>query len=88
MPQLMARRGYARLLSHDEFLAAWEQASGELSRQSRPGALRRHALEIIVTNSVVMQELNFQKRQLLSQLVELLPHHHIRDLRFNIGPID
>jgi predicted nucleic acid-binding Zn ribbon protein len=88
MPQLMARRGYARLLSHDEFVAAWEAASGELSRQSRPGPLRRNVLEVIVTNSVVMQELSFQKPSLLLKLSEHLPHHQIRDLRFTVGPID
>jgi predicted nucleic acid-binding Zn ribbon protein len=88
IPQLMARRGYARLLSHDEILGVWEQASGALSGQSRPGMLRRNVLEIIVTNSVAMQELTFQKQQLLMKLSRQLPHHQIRDLRFSIGSID
>ena len=88
MPQLMARRGYARLLSHDEFQEAWQEASGTLSQQSRPGQLRRGVLEIIVSNSVVMQELTFQKRKLLRHLSERLPHQKIRDLRFTVGTIE
>jgi predicted nucleic acid-binding Zn ribbon protein len=88
MPQLMARRGYGRLLSHDEFQEAWQAVSGVLMQQSRPGQLRRGVLEIIVNNSVVMQELTFQKRSLLRQLNERLPHQPIRDLRFTVGLID
>jgi hypothetical protein len=84
----MARRGYARQLAHDEILEAWEQACGTLRGQSRPGTLRRNVLEIIVSNSVAMQELSFQKHQLLSELSRQLPHHQIRDLRFSIGSID
>ena len=88
LPQLMARRGYARLLSHDEFQEAWQEASGALSEQSRPGNLRRGVLEIMVNSSVVMQELAFQKRKLLQQLSERLPHQKIRDLRFTVGRIE
>ena len=88
VPQLLARRGYARLLAHDEFQTVWQQASGSFSQFSRAGQLRRGVLEVIVSNSVVRQELTFQKRQLLSQLSESLPQHNIRDLRFKVGTID
>ena len=87
IPQLMARRGYARLLSHDEFEEAWQEASGTLSQQSRAGRLRRGVLEIVVSSSVVMQELTFQKRHLLRILNQRLPHQQIRDLRFSVGTI-
>jgi predicted nucleic acid-binding Zn ribbon protein len=84
----MARRGYARLLSHDEFQEVWQQASGALSVHSRVGQLRRGVMEIIVDSSLVKQELMFEKRRLLQQVMERLPHQKIRDLRFTVGVID
>ena len=85
IPQLMARRGYARLLSHDDFSAVWLQISGVLGQHSRPGRLRRGILEIVVGNSAVLQELNFQKRPLLKSIQQNLPDYKITDLRFKIG---
>ena len=88
LPQLMARRGYARFLSHDEFQEAWEAVSGSLHKQSRVGQLRGSVLEIIVSNSVVLHELTFQKRKLLKQLAEQLPDKKISDLRLKVGNIE
>ncbi len=88
IPQLMARRGYARLISFEQFAEAWEQASGPLSEQSRAGRLRGGVLEIFVRNSVVVQELTFKKRQLLKSLEQHLPDQKIRDLRITVGSWD
>jgi len=81
----MARRGYARILSNHQFSDAWIQASGRLHQQSRSGQLRRGVLEVVVANSLVLQELTFQKRQILTTLNQLLPDQKIRDLRFCVG---
>jgi predicted nucleic acid-binding Zn ribbon protein len=80
----MARRGYARLLSHADFGDAWMKVSGTLSQHSRPGRMRRGKLEIIVTNSAAMQELSFGKRRLLAGMQEALPEQTITDLRFSV----
>ena len=55
---------------------------------SRPGNVRRSVLEVTVRNSAVLQELTFQKTQLLGELSRLLPDQNIRDLRFRIGPME
>lgn len=87
VPRLMASRGYARLLSTDEFQDAWSEAAGALSAQTRVGSVRRGILEIVVGNSVLMQELTFRKRLLLQSIQKQLPEKNIRDLRFTIGAI-
>ena len=38
-------------------------------------------------NSAVLQELTFQKKQLLEKIVVALPDQKIRDLRFRIGVV-
>jgi len=44
-------------------------------------------LEVTVANSTLMQELGYQKSDILSSLSQLLPDQKIRDLRFRVGSI-
>ena len=88
LAQLMARRGFARVRSAEAFDSAWRKAAGEMLCQfTRPGSVRRGKLEITVANSTMVQELTFQKSQLLKTLAELLPDEKINDLRFRVGPV-
>jgi predicted nucleic acid-binding Zn ribbon protein len=88
LSELMARRGYARVQSAQQFDAAWNEAAGPLAAQySRVGALRRGKLEVVVANSTLVQELMFQKAALLKTLAQLLPDQGIKDLRFRVGTI-
>ena len=85
---LFARRGYAQLQFRAELQQAWESAAGErLARHGRPLELRRGVLQIAVENSAAVQELTFQKAQLLSRMKQLLATEKIRDLRFKINPM-
>ena len=45
-------------------------------------------LEVTVSNSTIVQELTFQKQQILAELQAELPDANIRDLRFRVGTID
>ncbi len=88
LAELMARRGFARVQSAAACSAAWSEAAGPLAaRYSRAGEVRRGRLEVVVANSTVLQELVFQKPQLLEALRRLLPDEEIGDLRFRVGPI-
>jgi len=84
----MARRGYARVQSGEEYAVAWREAAGELiAAHSRVGSLRRGTIEVIVANSTLMQELGFQKPVLIKALAELLPNEGIKNIRFRVGTI-
>jgi len=85
--QVMLRRGYGREVSSGDVIAAWGLAAGELAGQSRPGQIRRGVLEVLVSNSAVMQELVFQKRALMKTLAAQLPETKLRDLRFRVGAV-
>ncbi len=89
LADVMARRGLGRIQSAAAMEAAWRQAAGELfARYSRPGALRRNTLEVVVANSTVLQEMTFHKASILNRLASLVPEVTIRDLRFRLGTID
>jgi len=88
LTQLMARRGFARVQGAEAYQSAWNEASGPLGAQySRVGQLKRGALEVVVTNSALIQEFGFQKSEILNTLNRLLPDHNIKDLRFRLGAI-
>jgi predicted nucleic acid-binding Zn ribbon protein len=89
LAELMARRGYARQQASSNYDAAWRTAAGELlARHTRVGVVRRGALEVTVANSVLLQELTFQKQAILGQLSRLLPEERIDKLRLRVGPIE
>ena len=88
LSQLLARRGYAREQSAGLSADAWRSVAGEaLAPYTRAGAVRRGVLEVVVSNSTLVQELSFQKQVLVSKLAQLLPDEEIRDLRFRVGAV-
>ena len=84
---LLARRGYAQLAANEECRQAWRSAVGGLEAFSRAGEVKRGVLQVVVGNSVVMQELTFRKQELLEAVIEALPNHQITDIRFRVGAI-
>jgi predicted nucleic acid-binding Zn ribbon protein len=85
---LMAKRGYAHELGAAELTAAWVTAAGDLlAKHTRVGEIKRGTLEVIVANSVLMQEMTFQKQIVLDKLIALMPDQKIKNLRFKVGAI-
>ncbi len=86
LSEIMARRGFARVQAATISAQAWSTAVGEFfAAHSRPGQVKRGVLEVLVANSVVLQELTFRKQQLVIDLTRLLPEEKISDLRFRVG---
>jgi hypothetical protein len=57
LAELITTRGYGRIEADRQFGAAWTAAAGELlARSSRAGRLHRGKLEVLVANSITMQE--------------------------------
>jgi hypothetical protein len=87
--QLITARGYGRIGTDEQLVAAWQKAAGEtLAKASRVGKLRRGTLEVWVANSTMMQEFGFEKARILAALQSDLPDAKIRDLRFKVGQIN
>mgnify|MGYP005838285961 CR=1 FL=1 len=89
LAELMARRGFARVQGAAACEKAWREAAGPLAAQyTRPGAVRRGKLEVVVAHSTLIQELNFHKPAILQTLSRLVPEENIRDIRFRLGAIE
>jgi len=86
--QVVQRRGYAQVRAARQWDEAWRAAAGsEFAAVTRPGAFRRGTLEITAANSLVMQELSFEKDRLLAALQTALPNAQVKQLRFKVGQI-
>ncbi|MBN2023625.1 MAG: DUF721 domain-containing protein [Pirellulales bacterium] len=89
LAELMAQKGFGRIRGAEAFEQAWRDAVGEMAAaHTRVGAIRRGKLEITVANSMLVQELTFQKPALVRTLRERMPHDKIKDLHFRVGNID
>lgn len=85
--RLFTARGWGRQQERLRLEEAWAAAAGpEITPHTRIGGLRRGVLEVMVDNSVLLQELaHYQKRALLEQFRSRLPGLTITDVRFRVG---
>ena len=86
--QVVQRKGYAQVRAAGEWEEAWRTAAGEMAGSTCVGSLRRGVLEIVASNSLVIQELSFRKEELLARMQDTLPEKKIRQLRFRIGEVN
>jgi len=86
--QLMSRRGYASVGSDHAMTASIAKCIGpNLAGSITVGKLNRGVLHIYAVDSVVMQELTFQKRQIIKALSKDHPTTKITDIRFKLGTV-
>ena len=93
--QLVQRRGYAAIRAAGARDDAWlavvsevmEGNSDAWASSTRVAGLRRGTLEIQVANSLLMQELTFQKQMLIQRIQEKLPDEKIKQIKFTIGRV-
>ncbi|MBI2922733.1 MAG: DUF721 domain-containing protein [Planctomycetes bacterium] len=79
--------GLEKAVTKPDFHRSWEQALGDvrLIPHTRPGTVRSGILKVEVDAPVVMQELNFRRREIVKRLAELAPDARVKDIRFVIG---
>jgi predicted nucleic acid-binding Zn ribbon protein len=92
LSRLFTARGWGRRQGRLHLERAWEEsaaACGVAAGQTRVAGLRRGVLEVVVANSVLLQELaHYHKRKLLEALRGRLAGTTLTDLRFRAGVID
>ncbi|TWU56896.1 hypothetical protein Poly51_28140 [Rubripirellula tenax] len=83
--QLMSRKGYARSGVNEQLGESIGAAVGpELAASCYVGNLRAGVLQVFVSDSVTLQELNFRKRAILRQFQKDIDGNKVTDIRFRI----
>ncbi len=90
--QLVQRKGYAQIRAAGEREEVWREALQGQGRDqwiaaTRVAGLRRGVFQVQVANSLLMQELTFQKEPLLKRLQDALPEDGIKQIKFSVGQI-
>lgn len=86
--QAVQRRGLAQVRTARQWDDAWNRAVGQrFASHTQVGSLKRGVLEITVANSLLMQELGFEKQRLLEALQQADPDAILTQLRFRVGKI-
>jgi predicted nucleic acid-binding Zn ribbon protein len=86
--QLVQKKGYAQVRAAQAHHEAWKTAAGpRFAPVTEPGKINRGTLEVTAANSLVMQELSFEKDRLLAAIQQALPAAGIKQLRFKVGQI-
>ena len=87
--QVIAKRGYAATRGSEALAEAWAAAVGEpLAAHTRAAGLRRGVLEVMVANSTMLQEINFDRPRLLKAVQASLPDTKIKSLKLKIGRVN
>jgi hypothetical protein len=83
--QLMSRRGYAQSVVNEHLSASLAAAVDPiLVPACQVGNLRAGILQVYVSDSVSLQELNFQKRRILKKMQAEVGGEKIIDIRFRV----
>jgi predicted nucleic acid-binding Zn ribbon protein len=86
--QLVQKKGYAQVRAAQTHHEAWKTAAGpRFAPVTEPGKITRGTLEVTAANSLVMQELTFEKDRLLAAIQQAMPDAKIKQLRFKVGQI-
>jgi predicted nucleic acid-binding Zn ribbon protein len=90
--QLVQRKGYAQVRAAGDREEAWQKAleqqgADQWLASTRVLGLRRGVFEVQVANSLLMQELTFQKETLLERLQDALPEDGVKQIKFKAGQI-
>ena len=88
--QLVSRRGYAQIHAAGEREEAWQAVAGEqFAAVTRCLSLRRGVFEVLVANSLLMQELTFRKEAIAQRdCSKSCRMPAIKQLKFKVGRID
>ena len=87
--RLLSQRGIAQEQSHGEIRSNWDEVVGPKWNQlSLANGMSRGVLQVTVANSIVNQQLEFQKKKLLQSMQKRLPDITLKDIRFRVGNVN
>lgn len=82
----LSRAGLQPRIQEQRIMDAWEQMVGKaIAEMTEPVRVRNRVLQVKVTNSVWMHELQFHKKLIIQKLNEYTGSRVIQDLWFFIG---
>ena len=89
LEKFFSRSGMKRRLADQRILDAWKRAVGRgIAEQTQPLRIQNRVLQVRVSNSVWMQQLQFMKGMILQKVREETGVADLVDLRFFLGEVN
>jgi hypothetical protein len=89
LENFFGRSGLKARLTEQRVLDSWRKAVGKgIGEQTQPIRIQNRILQVRVSNSVWMQQLQFMKGMILSKIKEETGMEDLEDLRFFIGEVE
>lgn len=83
---LLSKRGLGRPQATTELEVIWREVVGDaICSMTHCGKINRRQLNVIVTNSTVLQDLVFRKQEIVKAFNKKMESNLIRDIRFRVG---
>ncbi|MCD6389520.1 MAG: DUF721 domain-containing protein [Desulfobulbaceae bacterium] len=82
---LIQKKGWKKQITRNRVFLLWDQIVGEdIAVHAQPFVVRGRTLWLNVSDSVWMQQLQFQKMTILERVKQVLPGSSINDIRFQL----
>jgi len=89
LEKYFGRSGLGARLKEQKALGSWRKAVGKgIGEQTQPIRIQNRVLQVRVSNSVWMQQLQFMKGMILKKIKEETGMEDLEDLRFFIGEVE
>jgi len=89
LENFFSRSGLNRRLNEQRVIGSWRRAVGRgIGEQTQPIRIQSRILQVRVSNSVWMQQLQFMKGMILTKIKEETGVEDLDDLRFFIGEVE
>lgn len=84
LTRLIRRKGLVETSAADQLNVVWNQIVGdEIGRRSSARKIRGGVLEVVVTNTVALEQLRgYLNQSILEKLQSVLPESNIRSIRY------
>ncbi len=85
---VISQEGMERKLDECEALLVWDDVAPTLAVRTQPVAISRGRLVINVTDSVILHQLTFYKKEYVDKINLMLGRRIVRDITFRVGNVE
>lgn len=84
----ISQSGMNRKLEECEALLLWDRVASSMATRTQPVAITRGIMFINVTDSIVLHQLTFYKKEFIDKINLMFGKRVIRDITFRVGRVE